>query len=465
MATLITALCTNSTYKKYHLLQSSCCLWRKVCRPASTSSEVSTALRPFYFVVHPDLFGQHPKERAANEAALQQLSSYIETVLRSQTPVPTELRFFLKGKKGLKPTPLREVRVALKSRDLQQVVTSVLKSCSLPTEAAKKIPVVENVKKEDRFERDFTKYKANNSDYKFREEIRQERASFTLTSWLRNNRDEARQRQEAAAPTREEALRQSEALAKSLQLKEVKWDCGWSQAHFIGCLQSLHTLTNDHPDLLAVLKGRRLIFGNETGVSLDGLVMINSAEPRHNWLELVKQIPKADEALKRIPSLEQAVSGLLKDIMVVRRKFQQKVLVSEYEAMLRRLATSLNDYRGFRNYPAEWPESLKNFRLVVETAAGPLMLSPTGQFIVPSSCPAFLLVNFLSSNLEKAKNVLAKYQSDKMLEKILKKQVLVHLGLDDLRKDDAVTPERMVKCCERLLDAIPMARISSRLSP
>jgi len=38
------------------------------------------------------------------------------------------------------------------------------------------------------------------------------------------------------------------------------------------------------------------------------------------------------------------------------------------------------------------------------------MLSPTGQFIVPSSCPAFLLVNFLTANLEKAKQVLEKYE-------------------------------------------------------
>lgn len=30
-----------------------------------SSGEVSTALRPFYFSVHPDLFGQHPNERVS----------------------------------------------------------------------------------------------------------------------------------------------------------------------------------------------------------------------------------------------------------------------------------------------------------------------------------------------------------------------------------------------------------------
>lgn len=31
-----------------------------------TSTEVSTALRPFYFTVHPDLFGQYPSQRVRN---------------------------------------------------------------------------------------------------------------------------------------------------------------------------------------------------------------------------------------------------------------------------------------------------------------------------------------------------------------------------------------------------------------
>lgn len=30
-----------------------------------SSGEVSTALRPFYFSVHPDLFGKHPNERVS----------------------------------------------------------------------------------------------------------------------------------------------------------------------------------------------------------------------------------------------------------------------------------------------------------------------------------------------------------------------------------------------------------------
>jgi hypothetical protein len=74
-------------------------------------------------------------------------------------------------------------------------------------------------------------------------------------AWIKKNSDEAHIRQSAAAPVREEALRRSEILAKELQLQEVKWDCGWSNAHFIGSIQSLQTLVRDHPELMEALKG------------------------------------------------------------------------------------------------------------------------------------------------------------------------------------------------------------------
>lgn len=43
-------------------------------------------------------------------------------------------------------------------------------------------------------------------------------------------------------------------------VKEVKWDCGWNEMHFRGCLQSFKALANDHPDKMSVLKGILLMF-------------------------------------------------------------------------------------------------------------------------------------------------------------------------------------------------------------
>jgi hypothetical protein len=49
------------------------------------------------------------------------------------------------------------------------------------------------------------------------------------------------------------------------------------------------------------------------------------------------------------------------------RKFQPKVMAKHYENQLRRLTTSLSDHQGRVGYPKDWPDSLNNFELVVET--------------------------------------------------------------------------------------------------
>lgn len=44
-----------------------------------------------------------------------------------------------------------------------------------------------------------------------------------------------------------------------------------------------------------------------------------------------------------------------------------KVLAGEYERNLQQITTSLSDHRGRRGFPKEWPESLQDFEIVVET--------------------------------------------------------------------------------------------------
>lgn len=66
------------------------------------------------------------------------------------------------------------------------------------------------------------------------------------------------------------------------------------------------------------------------------------------------------------------------------------------------MITNVLDYLGKNKFPESWPASLKDYELVVESESGPLMVSPTGQLISPSTCPGFLLVDFITKNLEEA---------------------------------------------------------------
>lgn len=127
------------------------------------------------------------------------------------------------------------------------------------------------------------------------------------------------------------------------------------------------------------------------------------------------------------------------------------VTAQNYESQLRTLSATIADYWVKNGLPL-WPTSLRSFHLVVECDAGPLMLSPTGQFIVPASCPAFLIINFITENIEEAQKRLETYECNKHQERDLHQHCMVELKLSELRKDDNVTPDRMIKCCKRLLE-------------
>lgn len=99
---------------------------------------------------------------------------------------------------------------------------------------------------------------------------------------------------------------------------------------------------------------------------------------------------------------ENTLSQVLRDIQIARRKFMPKTLAQNYSSHLSKVITNILDFLTKNKFPETWPESLRNYELVVESESGPLMVSPTGQLISPSTCPGFLLVDFISRNLEEA---------------------------------------------------------------
>lgn len=44
-----------------------------------------------------------------------------------------------------------------------------------------------------------------------------------------------------------------------------------------------------------------------------------------------------------------------------------KIIAGTYEQNLRHITTSLSDYIGYKPFPKEWPKSLEDHEIVVET--------------------------------------------------------------------------------------------------
>ena len=104
-----------------------------------SSSQVSVALRPFYFSVHPDLFGRHPLERDTNENSLKQLNSYIDILLHQKPVRPSRVKFYLK-KQNPQEHHFETVDISLGHKDIVGALQSILTSCNLSTEYVDKLP-------------------------------------------------------------------------------------------------------------------------------------------------------------------------------------------------------------------------------------------------------------------------------------------------------------------------------------
>lgn len=111
----------------------------KSCRRYLSSSEVSVALRPFYFAVHPDLFQQHPKERDTNENSLKQLNGYIETLMHSKPVLPSKVKFFLRKQQST-DRQFKAVSISLAQKDIRVAIQTILASCSLSTKYVDNLP-------------------------------------------------------------------------------------------------------------------------------------------------------------------------------------------------------------------------------------------------------------------------------------------------------------------------------------
>ena len=133
----------------------------------------------------------------------------------------------------------------------------------------------------------------------------------------------------------------------------------------------------------------------------EGHIIIYSGEVRYNWLNTIRNIPKADAQLRRIPLVEKALSQLLRNVQIIRTKHQKSVTVDDYRVRLRKLITNMGDYLSSKSkFPLDWPESLDDLQMCVVTESCPLMITPEGQILVPASCPGLVLVEFLSKNIE-----------------------------------------------------------------
>lgn len=435
------------------------------CSRAFSGAEAVNALRPFYFVVHPDFFGQHPREREVNENSLQKLSVYLENLQKPgfRSLKPTQLTFYVRetdqnssdGQETFSTLGFRAVKFTLHTRDLLSTVLYILNSCSLsvehvpssnssvhpqPLKEARGLP--DRPIKWDKSYYSFTGFKDPDEDL---EQV--SRAETTLTSWLDNNGKHAVKKLENSLPLRKELDRLKEELSRQLQLSDIRWQRSWGVAHRCSQLQSLGRLAQQNLETLKNAKGCTVIFTDRSGVSAVGHVMLGTMDVHHHWTKLFERLPSYFDLQRKLMFLEDQISYLLGGIQVVYIEELQPVLtLEEYYSLLNvfynRLLKSRTPFH---------PRSLRGLQMILNSDRYAPSLHDLGHFNVPTLCDLAYLQWFMLAKAPQARENMKRKNELKVTESELIQASTKKFSLEKFYKDPSVSSVQMVDCCRRLL--------------
>lgn len=257
-------------------------------------------------------------------------------------------------------------------RDAKVIVKRVLESCKLST------GYIDSVKNASKSSQSSYYSRPNDKSYGFGPNVSYENVYYspenikdirkkTLNSWIKDNIDVAQKRSKNLEILKEEVLKLEKTLTEKLNLKEIRYDCGWNYDHYRGCLKTLETLAQLHPHKVGYLKNRIVVFASFTGVSLEGHVMLFTGDVLNNWVDFLKNIPQHDDFLQKIPFYEYALSQVLRNMKISRRKFMPKQQAVGYAGHLRKMTTTILDFLSTNMYPKSWPDDLSDYEIVVES--------------------------------------------------------------------------------------------------
>ncbi|XP_035989251.1 T-cell activation inhibitor, mitochondrial isoform X2 [Fundulus heteroclitus] len=425
---------------------------------ALSGAEAVNALRPFYFAVHPDFFGQYPREREVNENSLKRLNGYLEHLQKpgSNSVLPMELTFYVRDTKenNQKQSGFRSVTFILHTNDVLSTVMNVLTSCSLPVEHMKE-PKEMSKSVHDAGVPFHRPIKWDKSYYTFtgfrdpEQELQQaKKVEHTLHLWLRNCESEATNKHNASLPRREELSRLKKELCQKFLLADIRWQRSWGVAHKCSQLQSLSRLSHQNPEALINLQGHTVVFADHSGMNASGDVMLGTMDVHHQWTKLFQQLPSYQSLWQQTGWLRERISDLLGGSQVIHlEKLGPIQPIAEHYSTLSTFHKSL-----MSQHLRLHPRSLHGLTMVLENDRSTPSLHEMGHFIIPTSCDHLKLQIFLQKHAFEARKRTLHRNQLQVEEEAVVKLCLQRLSLMGLSKEPGVNSSQMILCCKRLME-------------
>uniref|UniRef100_A0A2C9M948 DUF4461 domain-containing protein n=1 Tax=Biomphalaria glabrata TaxID=6526 RepID=A0A2C9M948_BIOGL len=386
---------------------------------------------------------------AVNENSLKVLNEYLATHSSVSKYESKEIIFFIRSQGNIQE--MKQIKITLTTTRLHETVKGILVACGLSISHLPSAAVTTGTDRPIEWHPSY--YAATGKVNPQASTKNKKPLELSLRGWLQENIDKSRKLEESVRHIQDDIERLQDKLKKDIGIDSIRFDSVWGFHHFRGCLKSFDRLYTTHPKFLQhVLKGQSLIFSNSTGVSRLGEIVLSSEDVPQTWISLLQTVTAYKAVLSRLPVMESKLSSLMNNIQVVRREKQHyHVMAEQYELMLNKILNSLRRCQELVSNTFG-KRDLSGLQLAVEGESSPLMLSSSGQFLIPASCPGTLVVDFIFNNSLNAVNILQDIERFLYEEEQSRQKAIEELCLTDLQKDESVTPSQMTSCCSRLAD-------------
>lgn len=276
----------------------------------------------------------------------------------------------------------------------------------------------------------------------------------SIHAWLETNSKKARLKVEAIRKKKEEVQKLKSELRDKTGLVDVRWRDGWTMATHGTSLRTLLKIYEGLADKES-LRNRTIIFSNVLGVSVQGEIILRQDTVATSWKKVISDISDSEATLKAIPLYEKHLSELMGGIKI--QPPRNSICIAEN--YMEHILILIKAVKSHKEKTELKLHTVSDLCISVECTTGPLILTEEGDIMIPTSCPAFLIFDFITNNATKARSLKMEFKGTQVSDEALVSLCQSMLSLKSLIQDSGITRHQMVTCCKRVIQLVEVGAL------